>query len=165
MTKDTALTLALGCLEMVHTPLHQDKFDAAITAIREALAAPQGEPVAWKLLNRVYTSKGEAEYDWRNDPVLDNTGYCPEPLYLQPAPAPLPYNRDSVVVNLMRFANIDKHLAREIADKAFGSVTAPAPLSDEQILEIEHSSTSYAIATQDAVEFARAIERHVSGEK
>ena len=32
-----------------------------------------------------------------------------------------PYNRDAVVVNLMRLANTNKHLARDIADAAFGT--------------------------------------------
>ena len=36
------------------------------------------------------------------------------------------YNRDAVVVNLMRLANIDKHLARDIADAAFGPVSQAA---------------------------------------
>ena len=46
MTKDEALKLALEALEQWNTPLY--KRGKAITAIREALAQPEQEPVAWR---------------------------------------------------------------------------------------------------------------------
>ena len=42
-------------------------------------------------------------------------------VYKTDTPPATPYNRDAVVVNLMRLANINKHLARDIADAAFGT--------------------------------------------
>ncbi len=46
------------------------------------------------------------------------------------------YNRDAVVVNLMRLANIDKHLARDIADAAFGPVSQAAVEPVGKVLEV-----------------------------
>ena len=47
MTKDEALKLALGALEVATTPLAKDRQEVlrAITAIKEALAQPEQEPV------------------------------------------------------------------------------------------------------------------------
>jgi hypothetical protein len=55
MTKDEALKLALEALEPFSTPhwagTGVDKANAAITAIKEALAQPAQEPVAWMFLD------------------------------------------------------------------------------------------------------------------
>ena len=52
MTKDQALKLALEALECLKRDFDADQFeweiaDVAITAIKQALAAPVQEPVAW----------------------------------------------------------------------------------------------------------------------
>jgi hypothetical protein len=50
-TKDEALKLALEALEGIHpgnmTPMTEEYWNKAITAIKQALAAPVQEPVAW----------------------------------------------------------------------------------------------------------------------
>jgi len=57
MTKDEALNLALDALETSMYP--QQKQLQAITAIKEALAQPEQEPVAWYDIEH-----GEAETVW-----------------------------------------------------------------------------------------------------
>jgi hypothetical protein len=48
MTKDEALKLALEALERIRRQLKSwDEGDKAITVIKQALAAPVQEPVAW----------------------------------------------------------------------------------------------------------------------
>ena len=52
-----ALELALEALQVATTPLAKDRQEVlqAITAIKEALAQPEQEPVAWKLMPREAT--------------------------------------------------------------------------------------------------------------
>jgi hypothetical protein len=50
MTKNEALRMALEALKKMES---YDSMDAAITAIQEALAQPEQEPVATQLLNRL----------------------------------------------------------------------------------------------------------------
>ena len=45
MTKDEALKMALDSLETLHS--HRTDIASAITALKEALAQPEQEPVAW----------------------------------------------------------------------------------------------------------------------
>jgi len=45
MTKDEALKMALDALETLHS--HRTDIASAITALKEALAQPEQEPVAW----------------------------------------------------------------------------------------------------------------------
>jgi len=70
MTKDEALKLALEALEFYYD-LYKEKVDAnVITAIKEALAQPEQEPVAWR------TFDGEGGYDYRS--YEDNESYADE---------------------------------------------------------------------------------------
>jgi len=50
MTKDEVLKLALEALDQ-SVDTYFEKRDAAITAIKEALAQPEQEPVAWAYVN------------------------------------------------------------------------------------------------------------------
>jgi pyruvate/2-oxoglutarate dehydrogenase complex dihydrolipoamide dehydrogenase (E3) component len=64
MTKDEALKLALEALEMVvvdvkTTPTAYEAHRQAITAIKQALAAPVQEPVAWMSTHDVGFRKSE----------------------------------------------------------------------------------------------------------
>jgi hypothetical protein len=58
MTKDEALKLALEALEGIHpgnmTPMAEEYWNKAITAIKQALAAPVQEPVA---TNKIYVTR------------------------------------------------------------------------------------------------------------
>ena len=59
MTKDEALKLALEALEFYYD-MHEEEADAkAITAIKEALAQPEQEPVAWE---QFYPDMGKPEF-------------------------------------------------------------------------------------------------------
>ena len=82
MTKDEALKLALEALEQWNTPLY--KRGTAITAIKEVLAQPEQEPVAWRGYNW-----GHSPDDWVyrdfDDPILDGNGNnVGQPLYTTP---------------------------------------------------------------------------------
>ena len=67
MTKDKALKLALEALEMYQGKSSVQMFDAAITALREALAQPEQEPVACQYAKDVamfkYRCVGRCQYD------------------------------------------------------------------------------------------------------
>ena len=54
-----ALELALEALQVATTPLAKDRQEVlqAITAIKEALAQPEQEPVAWKLMPKKPTEE------------------------------------------------------------------------------------------------------------
>jgi len=77
MTQDEALKLALEALENISTALREDDVLGsdielmlnAITAIKEALAQPVQEPVAWRAPN---WGHGDDEWVYRDfdDPVL-----------------------------------------------------------------------------------------------
>jgi hypothetical protein len=65
MTKDEALKLALEALECLKRDFDADQFeweisDVAITAIKQALAAPVQEPVAWVC----YGAPGKRDIDF-----------------------------------------------------------------------------------------------------
>ena len=51
MTKDEALKLALEALESWNYLLDPKPDEKTITAIKEALAQPEQEPVAWRFIN------------------------------------------------------------------------------------------------------------------
>jgi hypothetical protein len=92
MTKDEALKLALEALENISTALREDDVlgsDSelmlnAITAIKEALAQPAQEPVAW-------INAEKRTFEW-NGPVLWNTPTVASlnkiPLYTAPQQRP-----------------------------------------------------------------------------
>ena len=77
MTKDEALKLALGALERGETELRWQ----AITAIKEALAKPEQEPVAWAMLMPV---KGDFIDAITPDEHARVEGEYKHPLYTTP---------------------------------------------------------------------------------
>ena len=93
MTKDEALKLALEALETVRHKIDSyqvnvcDDVDEAITAIREALAQPEQEPVAWGVfdgpnLHDVNFTEEEAHEMVR----LKGDGSVVKPLYTSTQP-------------------------------------------------------------------------------
>jgi hypothetical protein len=112
MTKDEALNLALDAFETSMYP--QQKQLQAITAIKEALAQPEQEPVAW----RTYTGRGyyiidatleEAQKNW---PDREH-----QPLYTTP-PQRKPLTDEEIVLVVAECAashqHTDIHFARAI---------------------------------------------------
>ena len=78
MTKDEALKLALEALEL-HLTHHEHGcvyLDPAVIVIKEALAQPEQEPVAWM----VYTQDGQSVYVTDN-PADIQEGQRALPLY------------------------------------------------------------------------------------
>ena len=70
MTKDEVLKLALEALEfMSHVDsIFANEFDFQINAIKEALAQPEQEPVAWISASELMVMRGNAlggAKDWR----------------------------------------------------------------------------------------------------
>ena len=57
MTKDEALKLALETLESIQTVYPCETVGRRITAIKEALAQPEQEPVAWQWLGSAHFRK------------------------------------------------------------------------------------------------------------
>jgi len=107
MTKDEALKLALEALEWENCNDDEGLEKAqrkAITAIKQALAAPVQEPVAWMVDVDLANYQGQSEYRtilaWNSKPVWSGTHEINEvlksvPLYTHsPAarPAPVPEN-------------------------------------------------------------------------
>jgi Mg-chelatase subunit ChlD len=83
-----ALKLALDALEEIHpgnmTPMAEQAWNKAINAIREALAEPEQEPVAWRIAD-------ERNWEYRTEPPLETDiqwsaryGRKYEPLYTTP---------------------------------------------------------------------------------
>ena len=68
MTKDEALKLALECLDGVWRGDYSGNAKEVITAIKEALAQPEQEPVAWISPKELLVMRGNAyggAKDWR----------------------------------------------------------------------------------------------------
>ena len=96
MNKDEALKLALEALEMCEVPWTgtlDHNLTEAITAIKEALAQPEQEPVAWR------TVDGEGGYEYRSYDMNEQYAqeweqrnpkhkWWVEPLYTFPQPCP-----------------------------------------------------------------------------
>ena len=88
MTKDEALDLALEFVEANHSG-GPDAFEL-ITAIKQALAAPVQEPVAWQVMVEDEAIKEfsvkDAAHDWCVQQKLDGSpySYWIRPLYTTP---------------------------------------------------------------------------------
>lgn len=130
MTKDEALDLALEALEKSLPRLapygEQDWLDsrAAITAIKQALAAPVQEPVAIAL--NTGTKQG---VKW-----LKNVEHGVNLYTAQPAPASW---MEMVTANLVR-EGVNKHKARELAEHFYSLAQRQwVGLTDEDKLHIE----------------------------
>ena len=85
MTKDEALKLALEALEngmkFVWTDPEREAGFVAIDAIKEALAQPAQEPVAWMTINE-YGEEDDIHYENPEGHLLE--GWTFKPLYTQP---------------------------------------------------------------------------------
>ena len=105
MTHTEALTMAYHYIDNVDYGPYDSK--PVLDAIKEALAQPQQEPVAWM----------DREGDLYKMPEIKNWAPPHTMLYTTPPQQqaePTPW-RDMVVVSLVR-EGIDKHRARELAD-------------------------------------------------
>ena len=81
MTKDEALKLALVALDIVKLHYTQNRYvNEAIAAIKEALAQPEQEPVAYLCENAV----GHKYFRWKKP----SSAYKPVALYTIPPPCP-----------------------------------------------------------------------------
>jgi hypothetical protein len=100
--KDEALKLALGALDNLlywdNGKSDYDQAREAITAIKQALAAPVQEPVAWM----VYTQDGQSVYVTDN-PTDIKEGQRALPLYTAPPAQP-------AVPDAMTSADIQEHI-------------------------------------------------------
>jgi len=79
MTKDEALNLALDALETSMYP--QQKQLQAITAIKEALAQPEQEPVVWMYVNK---SSHEVRFQKHMRDFVDHGAFSEVPLFSEP---------------------------------------------------------------------------------
>ena len=117
-----------------------DLGDKAITAIKQALAAPVQEPVAWmRTTDITELTDSEPEED----------GYTPlyTTLPAQPAPVPVEW-MEMVTANLVR-EGVNKHKARELAEHFYS--LAPAAqrqwrgLTDKEFEEIIMSAPNATV--------------------
>jgi len=154
MTKDKALDLALEALEKSLPRLapygEQDWLDsrAAITAIKQSLAAPTVQPTAWPLATEEEKAGGwtlsykfleslSDRIDGRPametiESILMLTSSLTPPA--QPTPASW---METVTANLVR-EGIGKHKARELAEHFYSLAQRPwVGLTDEEFEDIE----------------------------
>jgi hypothetical protein len=87
-TKDEALKLALGALTPMQNSRDDTAVERAITAIKQALAAPVQVPVAY----RVKWPAFGGGYKWvmTDKPTMVDAGFVNEALYTTPPAAPVP---------------------------------------------------------------------------
>jgi hypothetical protein len=131
MTKDEALRLALEALENASDIMDswaQKRQDDAITAIKEALAQPEQEPVVWMYVNK---STHEVRFQKHMRDFVDHGAFSEVPLFSEP------------------LANQLKTSGSPIAQRK--------PLSDDEIVLIVAECASSA-HRHDDFSFARAIE-------
>ena len=113
-----ALQMALEALEKYGTPRlnNEDAYSAAIKTIREALAEPEQEPVAWMLMND--TQCHIMATDWKPE---DSDGWKTAPLYTAPpARKPLTDEQITAVVQSMSAYTWDAHMLARLIEKAHG---------------------------------------------
>jgi hypothetical protein len=110
MTQE-ALKLALEALEKYCTPYLDGTHpaDEAITAIKEALAQPEQEPVAWRVSPRYEDSDGYFDFTDLKDTAdtLQKRGWTITPLYTTP-PQRKPLT-DEDVERIVREARVGEH--------------------------------------------------------
>jgi hypothetical protein len=185
MTKDEALDFALEALEGIHpgnmTPMAEEYWNKAITAIKQARSAPVQEPKMYEdwydssscghcgMVNghrpecrHNYKTPAQPEPDCtRSHPHENMDAMCKlrteiarltnENARLKVQPAPASWT-EMVTANLVR-EGVNKHKARELAEHFYSLAQRPfVGLTDEEISDI-------AINNPPMVhEFARAIE-------
>ena len=147
MTKDEALKLALEALEdlgMKHFEstdevLYKDTF----TAIKEALAQPEQEPVVWMYQNK---STHEVRFQKHMRDFVDHSKTSEVPLYSEP----LANHELQCVCGAVWCGDEMVHLPNKAPPQR-------KPLSDEEIILIVAECASSHQHTD--IHFARAIER------
>jgi len=127
MTKEEALNLALDALETSMYP--QQKQLQAITAIKEALAQPEQEPVVWMYVNK---SSHEVRFQKHMRDFVDHGAFSEVPLFSEP------------------LANQEKTSGSPIAQRK--------PLTDEEIMNIAKVSCIGISPQEDTLNFAKVIE-------
>ena len=144
MNKDEALKLAQEALQKIYiAPEHEEYIrvwwpacEQAITAIKEALAQPEQEPVAYSYTSRITGAQGFSHHPMPR--FINSESWDIIPLYpFPPQPEPV----------------IDRSAAVRIAT-ALGWEPKRKPLTDEEIMEMYNEPRSDA----EMLEFARAIE-------
>jgi len=106
------------------------KTENAITTLREALAQPEQEPVAW--LKEDWTG-GHLNYESVYEGAFAAFPVYKHPPAAQPEQEPTPW-RDMVVATLVR-EGVNKHKARELADH-FAAQRSWQGLTDDDRFEI-----------------------------
>ena len=92
------------------------KCDSAVSAIREALAEPEQEPVAWMLMNDTHCHIMATE--WKPE---DSDGWKTAPLYTAPpARKPLTDEEISAIVQSMSAYTWDAHMLARAIERAHG---------------------------------------------
>ena len=138
-----ALELALEALQVATTPLAKDRQEVlqAITAIKEALAQPEQEPVAWKLMPREATREMLEAMDECSTEGYDERLYAGHAASVYMAawdaqqPQPERYITDAMKVRqAVSQALLDDVYAEELEQpeaKQSGtiSITTPAPIA------------------------------------
>ena len=120
MTEREALKLALEALEKSHTcPLLPDDCAEAITAIKEALAQPEQEPVTWRY--KIVDVFGRPAWTLKT-PKSDTRVLESQPLYTTP-PQRKPLTDEEIILIVAECAashqHTDIHFARAI-ERAHG---------------------------------------------
>ena len=140
-----ALELALEALQVATTPLAKDRQEVlqAITAIKEALAQPEQEPVAWKLMPRYATDAMLKAMDECSTEGYDERLYAGHAASVYMAAwddAPTPPQPERYITDAMKVrqavaqALLDDVYAEELEQpeaKQSGtiSITTPAPIA------------------------------------
>ena len=140
-----ALELALEALQVATTPLAKDRQEVlqAITAIKEALAQPEQEPVAWKLMPREATREMLEAMDECSTEGYDERLYAGHAASVYMAAwddAPTPPQPERYITDAMKVrqavaqALLDDVYAEELEQpeaKQSGtiSITTPAPIA------------------------------------
>ena len=148
MTKDEALKLALEALHgfIPYLPLNDEvqcgRYDKAITAIKEALAQPEQEPVVWMYQDK---STHEVRFQKHMRDFVDHSKTSEVPLYSEP----LANHELQCVCGAVWCGDEMVHLPNKAPPQR-------KPLTDKEIILIVAECASSHQHTD--IHFARAIE-------
>jgi hypothetical protein len=146
MTKDEALKLALEKFEFMNhvDSIFEGEFDFQINAIKEALAQPEQEPLAWE------GGEGWESLAWELCADENGEDSCNE-LIWEGGPIPEPWGD--------RWMKYEEEAKRLIA-LVQKHTTPPQrkPLTDEEISDLWCKVSNTDFVTADTHVFARAIE-------
>ena len=165
MNKDKALKLALEFLEQLGENHWGDRPDV-IATIKEALAQPEQEPVAWMTIDE-YGEEDDIHYECPKGHLLEGWTYKPlytHPPTVQPAQEPLEYW--NAVEGWVKIEEVREHfdfvgcgtIYKTSGEDRVPLYTTPPQrtwvnLTDEEI----HSAQGYQ-ETREMYRFAKAIE-------